>query len=141
MNLLETAIMIATKAHAGQLDKGGQPYILHPLSVMMRVDRIEEKIVALLHDVIEDSDVTMDQLKGYGFSAEIVTAVDALTHQPEESYENYIERIAKNRLATTVKLADLKENMNLSRIPNPTKRDQQRLLRYQNAYQRLENFR
>lgn len=138
LNLLETAIIIATKAHAGQLDKGGQPYILHPLAVMMRVEKMEEKIVALLHDVIEDSDVTMDELRMHGFSNEILAAVDTLTHKPEQSYEQYIDHISQNRLATTVKLADLTENMNLSRIPSPTEKDYQRLQRYQKAFQLLQ---
>lgn len=140
MHLLEQAILIATHAHAGQVDKGGQPYILHPLSVMNRVHTIEQKIVAVLHDMIEDTDITLDQLQEAGFPQPILAAVNTLTRRPEESYEEYIERVSQNPLATVVKLADLTENMNLLRIPSPTPKDDQRIQRYQKAYQRLQSI-
>lgn len=104
---------------------------------MMRVAQTEEKIVAMLHDVIEDSSVTLEELKEYGFPAEILTAVQLLTHGPEQTYVEYIEAIAQNPLATTVKLADLMENMNLSRLPQITEKDRTRYKRYKQAYHRL----
>jgi (p)ppGpp synthase/HD superfamily hydrolase len=138
MNLLEKAIILATKAHAGQQDKGEQPYILHPLAVMSRVASIDAKIVAVLHDVIEDSTVTVDDLQDEGFSDVIIQAVLAVTRQEHETYEAFIDRVSQYDLAVEVKLADLEENMNLDRIPNPSVKDKQRLARYQQAYYRLK---
>ncbi|MFD1291476.1 hypothetical protein ACFQ5B_17425, partial [Laceyella putida] len=139
IHLLEKALSIATKAHSGQLDKGGKPYILHPLSVMMRVDSLEEKIVALLHDVIEDTEITISDLQQAGFYEKIIDAIQAVTRQNDETYEQFIERIAHNPLAIQVKLADLEENMDLSRISEPTPKHFQRLERYQSAYKRLQS--
>lgn len=106
---------------------------------MTHVHTMEQKIVAVLHDVIEDTDLTIDQLQEAGFPQPILVAINALTHQPGETYKQYINRVAQNQLATVVKLADLTENMKLSRIPLPTEKDQQRLKRYQKAYQRLQS--
>lgn len=135
---LEKALEIALKAHREQVDKGGEPYILHPLAVMMRMETEDERIVALLHDVVEDSEWTLDDLRQEGFSEEILTAIDAITQRANESYEQFIERIAKHPLATRVKCADLEENMNLSRIKQPTEKDRQRVEKYQTVYQRLK---
>lgn len=137
MNLLEKAIIIAVKAHEGQQDKGGNPYILHPLAVMSRVDSIDAKIVAVLHDVIEDTMVTLDLLSSKGFGQEIVAALDCITRRKEETYEQFIERIACNKLAMEVKLADLQENMDVKRIPYPSEKDRSRTIKYQAAYQQL----
>ncbi|MBU5351118.1 HD domain-containing protein [Paenibacillus silvae] len=135
---IELAISIALEAHKGQLDKGGSPYILHPLAVMNRVETIEEKIVAVLHDVIEDTEVTIEQLRELGFSEEIVKAIGLLTRSEEESYEQFIEKTTTNRIARNVKIADIQENMNLSRIKNPTEQDYNRLEKYRKAMERLE---
>ncbi|GGH60319.1 hypothetical protein GCM10008014_34740 [Paenibacillus silvae] len=104
---IELAISIALEAHKGQLDKGGNPYILHPLAVMNRVETIEEKIVAVLHDVIEDTEVTIEQLRELGFSEEIVKAIGLLTRSEEDSYEQFIEKTTTNRMARNVKIADI----------------------------------
>jgi GTP diphosphokinase / guanosine-3',5'-bis(diphosphate) 3'-diphosphatase len=138
MNLLEKAILIATKAHAGQRDKGGQAYILHPLAVMSRVSSTDAKIVALLHDVIEDTPVTIESLEKECFPSHIREAILAVTREEDETYEDFIERIARNRLAVEVKLADLEENMNLDRIPQVTTKDKERIVKYQQAYDRLK---
>ncbi|MCP1134461.1 GTP pyrophosphokinase [Paenibacillus polysaccharolyticus] len=135
---IESAISLALQAHKGQLDKGGHPYILHPLAVMNRVESMEEKIVAVLHDVIEDSEVTLEELRGLGFSEEILTAIQLLTRSTEDSYEEFIEKTTTNRTARNVKIADIKENMNISRIMNPTEEDYNRLEKYRKALERLE---
>lgn len=135
---IELAISVALQAHKEQLDKGGQPYILHPLAVMNRVESMEEKIVAVLHDVIEDSEVTLEELRGLGFSEEILTAIHLLTRSTEDSYEEFIEKTIMNRTARNVKIADIKENMNISRIKNPTQEDYNRLEKYRKALERLE---
>lgn len=137
--LIEKAWEIVLKAHRGQVDKGGEPYILHPIAVMMRMETVEERIVALLHDVVEDSEWESSDLRAAGFSEEVLTAVDAVTRRTDESYEQFIGRIAKNSLATRVKCADLEENMNLSRLnKQPTEKDRQRVAKYQAAYRRLK---
>lgn len=135
---IEIAISIALKAHKGQVDKGGNPYILHPLAVMNRVETIEEKIVAVLHDVVEDTEVTIDQLRETGFSEEILEAMNLLTRAKEDSYEEFIDKTLKNRIARNVKIADIKENMNLSRIQDPSEQDYMRIEKYKRALERLE---
>ncbi|MCM3132124.1 GTP pyrophosphokinase [Paenibacillus polysaccharolyticus] len=135
---IELAISVALKAHKGQLDKGGHPYILHPLAVMNRVASIEEKVVAVLHDVIEDSEVTIEELRELGFSEEILTAIQLLTRSTEDSYEEFIEKTIMNRTARNVKIADIQENMNISRIKNPMEEDYNRLEKYRKALERLE---
>lgn len=136
--MLEKAILLAEKAHAGQLDKGGAPYILHPKRVMNACETEEEKIAAILHDVIEDTELTAEDLQKEGFSAAVVEAVACLTKKDGEDYMAYIERVCQNRLAARVKLADLSDNMNLSRIPAPTEKDFARIEKYQKAKAYME---
>ena len=136
--MLKKAISLAEKAHQGQVDKGGHPYILHPKRVMEKCETTEEKIVAMLHDVMEDTDYTADDLRKEGFSEEIITALFCLTHQEGEGYMEYIERICENSLAVRVKYADLQDNMNLSRIPDLTEKDLARLEKYKLAKKRIE---
>ncbi len=133
MSTLERAIEIARKAHEGQFDKGGAPYIGHPLRVMERVGPEEAKMAAALHDVVEDSSVTLGDLRAEGFPESVVEAVEALTKRPGESYEDFILRAAANKTARTVKLADLLDNCDLSRIPDPGPEDCERLRKYQEA--------
>lgn len=130
MSTLERAITIAAQAHAGQVDKAGKPYILHPLRVMLRVEGASEQIAAVLHDVVEDSSVTLAQIAAEGFAPEVLAAVDALTKRPGESRLDAARRAAANTIARAVKLADNAENSDLSRIPNPTQRDRERLEEY-----------
>ena len=124
------ALEIATRAHRGQLDKAGEPYINHPKAVARMLGTEEAQTVALLHDVIEDTNVTLDDLKEAGFSDNIITAVDCLTHRDGEKREEYIMRVSRNPLATMVKLADLKHNQDLSRIKSPGEKDFARVARY-----------
>ena len=116
MHLLEKAIVLATEAHAGQVDKAGLPYILHPLAVMLSVHTMDEKIVAVLHDTIEDTDLLTADLITAGFSHEIIEAVMAISKQDGESYGDYLERVKASPLALSVKLSDIGHNM--SRLTN-----------------------
>lgn len=131
--MLEKAILIATNAHKGQLDKGGSPYILHPLRLMFAMHNETEKICAVLHDVIEDTEITLDYLRNEGFSEEVLDALDALTRRNAETYDEFIRRIIKNKIASNVKLADLNDNMDLSRINGPTQKDYERIEKYRKA--------
>ena len=139
MSTLEQAIALAARYHAGQRDKGGQPYILHPLAVMARVEGEEAKTVAVLHDIIEDTPLTAKDLRARGFSETVVKAVAALTRTHGESRVEAARRVAKNPLARMVKLADLAENMNLARIKNPTARDIARMEEYRAVKAILES--
>ncbi|MCC7701461.1 HD domain-containing protein [Janthinobacterium sp. GW460P] len=132
---LERAIEIAAATHAGQTDKGGAPYILHPLRVMLRVAAGVQQIVAVLHDVVEDSDgkVTFDDLAREGFSREVIDGVRAVTKIEGELYEDFIARAALNQVGKAVKLADLAENSDLSRIGEPTQKDMERIEKYRRA--------
>ena len=135
---LERAIALAVDAHAGQVQKDASlPYILHPLSVMARVESLDEKIVAVLHDVVEDTDVTLDDLQAEGFADEVVVAVGLLSRQPGMSYEQFIEEIRPNPLARTVKIADIEDNSDIRRLPTFNASDAKRLERYHRAWLRL----
>jgi (p)ppGpp synthase/HD superfamily hydrolase len=139
MSTLERAIEIAARAHAGQVDKAGAPYILHPLRVMMSLSTVEERIVGVLHDVVEDTDVTFDDLRAEGFSELVVEAVMSVTKdRPEKemgwpAYEAFVLRAAANPIGRRVKIADMTDNMDLSRISNPTERDLARVAKYRKA--------
>jgi len=132
---LERAIEIAARTHAGQVDKGGAPYILHPLRVMLRVAPGVQQIVAVLHDVVEDSDgrVTFEDLAREGFSAEVVEALRSVSKVEGESYADFVARAARNPVGKAVKLADLLENSDLSRIAQPGQKDVERLEKYRAA--------
>ncbi len=134
MPTIEDAIQLALQAHRGALQKNGQPYILHPLTLMTRFHDEAAQMVAVLHDVVEDTPITLDDLVIRGYSAEVVNAVEALTCQPDESYTAFIERISKNALATRVKLADLEHNMDIRRLPSVTEHDLSRLEQYRQAW-------
>jgi (p)ppGpp synthase/HD superfamily hydrolase len=138
MATLERAIEIACRAHAGQVDKAGAPYILHPLRMMLAVRSPEERMAAVLHDVVEDSTVSLEQLRAEGFPAAVVAAVEALTKREGEAYEAFIRRVAPNALAREVKLADLRDNSDLSRIAEPTEKDRARIEKYRRAMATLE---
>ena len=134
---LDQALEIAVKAHSGQKDKVGAPYILHPFRIMMKMNSEEERIVAALHDVIEDSDVTLEDLRQAGFPKTILEAVDCLTRRKGEDYEAYVERASSIPLAKKIKIADLEDNMNFRRLNHLMERDEKRVLRYQKAYRFL----
>ena len=138
--MLDKAINIAAQAHLGQKDRVGATYILHPLRMMFRLQSENEKIVAILHDVVEDSlDWDLDRLRQEGFSDEIVNAVDCVTRREDETYEEFVDRAATNNLARRVKIADLEDNMDIKRLNTLTDKDQQRLARYHRAWLKLSN--
>ena len=126
---LERAIEIAVSAHKGQLDKGGNPYILHPLSVMMALDLEDEKIVGVLHDVIEDNEEwTFEKLAIEGFSLSVIDALKSVTKLSEnEDYDDFITRSLANEIGKKVKMADLRHNMDVSRIDKISELDIDRL--------------
>ena len=131
---LERAIQIAVDAHAGAKDRGGTPYILHPISVMMRCETDEEKIVAILHDVVEDTDWTFDALRHEGFSETIIEALKTVTkHSEDEDYDEFIQRSLKNEIGRKVKIADLRENLDVTRIGELTDQDFERINKYKRA--------
>jgi len=131
------AVALAAEAHLGQFDKAGAPYIEHPMRLMLRADGAHEKMVAVLHDVVEDSAWTLDGLRREGFGEPVLGALDRLTRRANESYDAFIARVAEDPLATRVKLLDLEDNADLSRIEAPTERDRARVDRYRRAIQRL----
>lgn len=135
--LLEAAIQIAVQAHAGQKDKSGEPYILHPLRVMARLQTLEEKIVGVLHDVVEDTPWTPGRLKEQGFPDRILEALDCVTKRDAEAYDEFVARSASNSIAIRVKIADLEDNMDLRRLPHLTPKDHERLAKYLAAYHLL----
>lgn len=139
MATLEKAIALAATKHQGQRDIGGKPYILHPLHVMSLVDSINEKIVAVMHDLIEDTGVSLDDLAAMGFDHSIIFAIDCLTKRKREDRISAAHRAAANRLACAVKLADVTHNMDLSRIPNPTMNDYARHREYEKVKLILED--
>ena len=145
---LEKAIKIAAEAHTGQVDKGGNPYILHPLRVMLSLGTEEERIVGVLHDVVEDCDGwTWEQLKDQGCSDEIIEALQSVSKTPREEaeyrslsedkklahYLEFIKRAKSNKIGRNVKAADINDNLDISRIDNMAERDLHRLNRYKAA--------
>ena len=131
---LEDAIRLAVEAHHGQRDKVGQPYILHPLRVMFRLTTEAEQIVGVLHDVVEDTKYTFDDLRRLGYSEQILEALDGVTRRESESYEEFVLRSKKNPIARKVKLADLDDNMDPRRMIGVTDKDMERLARYRKAW-------
>ena len=137
MATLELALQIAAKAHAGQKQRNGEPYILHPLRVMTRVPSLTEKMAAVLHDVVEDSPWTIQMLRMEGFSEEVLELVDLLTHYEKDSYDDYVEKLKNNPRARRIKIADLEDNMNIRRLERQlTEKDLNRLNKY-HTYWRL----
>lgn len=137
MQKLEQAIQLATRLHKGQVDKAGEDYIQHPLRVMNAVEGETAKIVAVLHDTLEDTDITFEELETM-FGQEIAIAVQTLSRLEGEDYFDFIERVKENAIAIKVKIADLKDNMNLNRIATVTEKDLVRIEKYKKALQLLQ---
>lgn len=140
MSLLEQAIAIAVNAHKGQLDKADKPYILHPLRLMMKMNTENEMIAAVLHDVVEDTDWTIEKLAAEGFDEDVLGAVSLLTHDKKEPYNKYINKIKQNPIAVKVKIADLEDNLDIKRIARPTPKDYFRLAHYLKYYDELKKL-
>lgn len=136
--LIERAIAIAEQQHAGQVDKAGRPYIEHPLRVMKAMSNDAERIVAILHDVIEDTDLTLNDLAAEGFPDYILEALDSVTRRDGETYDDFVARAAKNPIGRRVKYADLQDNANLARIATPTAADLARAEKYRRAMVQLD---
>jgi (p)ppGpp synthase/HD superfamily hydrolase len=134
MATLARAISLAAAAHVDQREKSGAPYILHPIRLMLRMDTEAEMIVAVLHDVVEDTPWTFDQLRTEGFSEEVLAALDCVTRRSHESYADFVERARHNSVARKVKLADLEDNMDLRRLPDITEKSLQQMKKYHDAW-------
>lgn len=143
-SFIDKALYIALQAHRGQVDKGGHPYILHPLHVMHEMDDMNDMIVALLHDVVEDSFYTLRDIElslGLQSDDPIIIALSKLTKEKGESYEKYIERIASHPISLRVKLIDLQHNLRMDRLTKSTEQiDYARIQKYMKALQYLQNF-
>ena len=142
---LERAIAMAVTAHSGQTDKAGEPYILHPLRVMFRLSSKNEQIVGVLHDVVEDSQVSMEDLKTCAFSDSVIDALEAVTKRPEEEdsddgYQAFVERAGANPIERKVKIADLRDNMDVTRLRKIREKDARRLGKYLRALRYLETL-
>lgn len=134
---IEDAIAIALEAHRGQRDKGGQPYILHPLRLMLAAGSDDERVVAVLHDVVEDSRMTLADLKARGLSPVQAAGLEAVTRRDGESYEDFVIRAGDDPVGRAVKILDLRDNSDLSRIPNPSEKDLSRVDKYRRALKQL----
>lgn len=137
--LTRLASKIAYRAHDGQTDKAGVPYIFHPIHIAEQMDSEESCIVALLHDVIEDSNITLEILSKY-FNDDIITALRVLTKKENDDYVMYIKRVKTNKLATKVKIKDLEHNRDLTRLDEVTDKDRKRSLKYWQAIRYLEDI-
>lgn len=139
--LLSKAILIATNAHHGQFDKGGNPYILHPLAVMGLIEDADEELqsIAVLHDVIEDTKVTWQDLKEAGMTDRIIAAVRLLTKMPGQTYEEYKEGVFSNADAMRVKKADLTHNSDIRRLKGISERDIERMAKYHRFYLEIQS--
>ena len=136
MPTVEDAVILAATLHKGQKDKAGAAYIFHPLRVMLRLQTEEEQIVGVLHDTLEDCNISPEELRVHGYNKNILEALDFLTKRPEEEedYNVFIERINQGpELARRVKIADLRDNMDLSRFSHPTEKDYRRKEKYERA--------
>jgi len=138
MATIERAIKIAVDAHKGQKDKNGAPYILHLIRVMEKGENESERICGVLHDIVEDTNWTFEQLEQEGFDVEIVDALKCITKESEEEdYDHFINRVKENKTAIKVKLNDLQDNMNITRLHQINERDMNRLNKYIKAYNEL----
>ena len=137
--LLNRMLVLATNRHAGQFDRGGQPYILHPLKVMyyLKTDDEELQCIALAHDLVEDTDTTFAELLEMGFTKRVVDGIRALTKMPGESYEDYKDRVKGNPDAVKVKMCDLRHNTDIRRLKGVTEKDLARVEKYHRFYTEL----
>jgi (p)ppGpp synthase/HD superfamily hydrolase len=141
LSTLSRAIAIAAEAHEGQVDKAGEPYVLHALRVMLRLSTDEERIVGVLHDVVEDTDWDLGRLRAEGFSDRVLEALAAVTKRSDDTdYEAFVSRAAADPIGRRVKLADLHDNCDLSRIADPSDRDHARIEQYRRAIAYIERL-
>ena len=134
---LKDSIALATKYHKGQVDKGGKPYINHPIRVMKKMMFEDEKMVAVMHDIVEDTSITLQDLKDMGYNSYIVNSIDCLTKRDGESYDKFVERTLTDTMASYVKLADLEDNMDTNRLIQLTNEDKKRLKKYKQVHAKI----
>lgn len=139
--LTKKAMNICFQAHKDQLDKSGVPYVFHPIHLAEQMTDAATTLVALLHDVVEDSGMTLDQLEAEGFPPEVIRAVEKMTHDPQVPYMDYVAAIAEDPIAKAVKLADLRHNSDLTRLSSPTRQDLRRREKYLHAIELLQGLR
>ncbi len=135
--MLEKAIEIAARVHAGQMNRAGEPYILHSLRVMLACKTELDMVFAALHDTVENTDMTLDDLRREGFGQDVMTVVDTFSRREGEKYRDFITRILENRTACRIKLADLAGNMRMAAIPHPTGKNLKRMGKYKKAAKRV----
>lgn len=150
-DLTRLAMQVAYKAHHGQSDRQGVPYVFHPIHLAEQMDTEDECVVALLHDVVEDTDITFEELEGYGFTGKQIEAIKLLTHivpdditteaEKEQDYYDYVEKIRDNPLAKKVKLADLAHNSDRTRLKKESlsSKDEKRFMKYERAKEMLND--
>jgi (p)ppGpp synthase/HD superfamily hydrolase len=138
MELIEKSLHIALRAYAGKTDKAGREYILHPLRVMAKMKNDLEMSAALLHDVIEDSDITAEQLLAEGIPAEVVEAIQYLSKNENENYQDFVARAKKNKIAAKVKIADIEDNIDVLRLSSLDENDLARIKKYHSAWRLLQ---
>ena len=137
--LTKQALRLCFEAHRNQLDKSGMPYVFHPFHLAEQMDTEESTTVALLHDVVEDTDYTLEDLKAMGFPNNVIDALALMTHDPRVPYMEYVKAISENPLATKVKLADLRHNSDLSRLDSVDEKALSRVKKYAAAIELLES--
>lgn len=134
------AMKLCFEAHKNQTDKAGLPYVFHPFHIAEQMTDEDTTVVALLHDVVEDTDYTLDDLHAMGFTEQVVEALALLTHDESVPYLDYVRHISENPIARAVKLADLRHNSDLSRMDAVSAKDEQRIQKYKEAMEILENY-
>lgn len=135
---LEQAIKIALEVHSGQVDKAGEMYLLHPLRLMFKFQTEDERVVAVLHDVVEDGEITLENLKLLGFSDSVVNAIDCLSRRKAEKYGNFISRLSINEIARKIKIEDIKDNLDLTRLNHIGEKELKRIEKYHHSLKLLE---
>lgn len=140
--MFDKAMFIAAREHLGVRDKGGNAYILHPMRIAMRLRTNDEELmsIAILHDVVEDSKLTFDDLKAEGFSDRVITALRLLTHQKGVSYDDYIDAMQGNKDALKVKREDLRDNSDITRLKGLREKDFERMNKYIRAFAKVEQY-
>ena len=137
--MTKIALKLCFEAHKDQIDKSGMPYVFHPFHLAEQMADENTTIVALLHDVIEDTEYTLDDLRKFGFAEDVLSAISLMTHADDVTYMEYVAKIKTNPIAKAVKLADLKHNSDLSRLDRITQTDEERAKKYKQAIELLEN--
>ena len=135
--MTKRAMKLCFAAHRDQTDKSGMPYVFHPFHVAEQMETEDEVCVALLHDVVEDTELTLYDLRAAGMGDEVLAAIDLLSHDPGVPYLEYVASVAENELARRVKVADLRHNCDLTRLDAPTERDRERIKKYHKALEVL----